>query len=84
MPTVALELKEETLRLAQHSAEKNHLTVEQWLASAIENQINHTTSDDTILGLFKDIPEILDRVSEEAMTAREQLSLREAHEHISA
>ena len=79
MPKVELQINDETLQRAQRSAQASHVTVEQWLAEAIER----TTSvppPDALLGLFASEPDVVDAVVEDAWTARETHSLRAVHE----
>jgi hypothetical protein len=77
MPTV--ELPEEVWQRAQRSAEASHATLEHWIAEAIERQSQVQSASDPVLGLFSDIPDVMDKVVEDAMTTREQSPLRIAH-----
>ncbi len=76
MAKVELELTEETLRMVKRSAENSHATLENWLTHAIERSAKQAT-EDQILGLFSQEPELMDSLSEQAMTAREQHPLRQ-------
>ncbi|MDQ2800581.1 MAG: hypothetical protein M3Y13_13205 [Armatimonadota bacterium] len=78
MAKVELELNEETLQRARRSAEAEHATLEQWLTEAIERTAAPLATN-TLLGLFSDAPDVIDAVTEGAMTAREQHPLRQAH-----
>ena len=76
MAKVELELTEETLRNALRSAENSHATLEKWLSDVIEHSASRAT-ENPILGLFSAEPELMDSVSEQAMTARELHPLRQ-------
>lgn len=79
MPKLELQLPEDTLYLAQQSAEAEHTSLEQWVAYAIQRTAT-PSAQDKILGLFSDIPELMDAVVEDAMMAREQGIVRTSYE----
>lgn len=78
MPKLELQLPEETLRRAQSSAEAEHSSLEQWITAAIERTAS--LDHEPVFGVFSDIPEIMDKVIEDAMKAREQNTLRTSYE----
>jgi hypothetical protein len=75
MPTIELQLPEETWQRARRSAEASHATVEEWLVAAIERTAVDLDQN-PILGLFSQEPDVVDTVMEDAMTTREQHTLR--------
>lgn len=78
MAKVELELTEETLQRARRSAEADHATLEQWLTDAIERTAA-PPAPNSLLGLFSDVPDLMDAVTEDVMAARERHPLRSAH-----
>ena len=76
MAKVELELTEETLQRARRSAEAEHATLEEWLTDAIERTAT-PPAPNPLLGLFSDAPDLMDAVTENAMTARERHPLRQ-------
>lgn len=78
MAKIELELNEKTLQRARRSAEAEHATLEQWLTDAIERTAAPLATN-TLLGLFSDASDLMDVVTEDALTAREQHPLRQAH-----
>jgi len=76
MKTIELNIDEKTLDHAMHIAEFRHCTLEELLKSIIEEfSILNFTKDD-IIGMFADVPEVIDEVVESAMTDRETHTLR--------
>jgi hypothetical protein len=76
MATLQLHLDEETLARARRLASSRQVSVEELLAEALARMETSTEEDDPILGMFADVPELLDEIVEEAMQAREQHPLR--------
>lgn len=75
MAKLELDLNEETLQRARRSAEAEHATLEQWLTEAVERTAAPFATN-TLLGLFSDAPDLMDALTEDAMTARERHGLR--------
>ena len=76
MTTIELQLDEKTLELARRVAKLRHSTLETVVKEIIERLAVVETADDSILGMFAQEPELVDRVTESAMTARERDPLR--------
>ncbi len=79
MAKIELELSEDTLHDARRSAEASHVALEQWLTEAVRRAARDLPSEDALLGLFADAPELMDAATEEALRAREQHPLRQAY-----
>ena len=71
MPTIELQLPEETWQRARRSAEASHATVEQWVVAVIERTAADTDQN-PMLGLFSHEANLMDAVTEDAMKTREQ------------
>lgn len=78
MGRIELELDEQTLERARRLAEARRCTVEQLIKEMIEHLGPAATPDDVFLGMFAQEPELIDRVVESAMQAREEHSLRQS------
>jgi hypothetical protein len=80
MSTDELHLDELTLARAKRLAEERNVSVEEIVAKAIERFTVAPRSDnptqDSMIGLFSDAPDLMDRVVEEAYQARERDPLR--------
>jgi hypothetical protein len=70
--TVELQLDEQTLEHARELAAARHVSVEELLKEALSRLSAPLAEDDPITGMFADEPELLDRIVEEAMQARER------------
>jgi hypothetical protein len=75
--TVILKLDRRTLRHLEEWAAARKCTVEQFLENLITRM---DQPPDPLLGLFRDAPEVLDQVVEEAMSARATHPLRQPRE----
>lgn len=73
---VKLELDKRTLRKVADLAAAQECSVEKYLEGVI-SQLEKPP--DPLLGLFRDEPELLDQIVEEAMTTRERQPLRQPH-----
>jgi len=80
MSRVQLELDDDTLVRAQQLARRRGMTVEQLFAEWVE-QVSRPTErpSDPVLGLFRDEPDLVDQVTEDAMRSREEQPLRAPH-----
>ena len=74
--TVEVELNERTLMRLKQMAEVRRLSIEMVLQDIIEHFFD-VELDDPILGMFSQEPELMDRVTVEAMEARENDPLRQ-------
>jgi hypothetical protein len=70
--TIELQLDEQTLEQARELAAARHVSVEDLLREALSHLSAPPAEDDPITGMFADEPELLDRIVEEAMQARER------------
>lgn len=77
METIELHLDEETLERARRLAASRRVTVEDLLREALARLGTPPTTEDPILGLFADVPDLMDEIVEEAMQARERHPLRQ-------
>ncbi len=75
MTIVELHLDEMVLQRARRLAESHGYTLEEVFTLALE-QLEAAAVNDPLLGLFSDEPELMDRVLEDAMLARERDALR--------
>jgi len=75
--TVEVELNERTLMRLKQMAEVRRLSIEMVLQDIIEHFFDVEELDDPILGMFSQEPELMDRVTVEAMAARENDPLRQ-------
>jgi len=75
--TVEVELNERTLMRLKQMAEVRRLSIEMVLQDIIEHFFDVEELDDPILGMFSQEPELMDRVTVEAMEARENDPLRQ-------
>ena len=76
MKTIELNIDEKTLDHAMHIAESQHCTLEELIKVIIEELSISKFTKDGIIGLFADVPELIDEVVESAMTDRETHTLR--------
>jgi hypothetical protein len=74
--SVQLKLDRRTLRHIKELAAARNCTVEQFL----QNLVAGLEKPDPLLGLFRDAPEVLDQVVQDAMRDRETRPLRLARE----
>lgn len=81
---IELQLDEYTLELARRAAESRHSTLETLIQEIIKLLAASEATDDSIVGMFAQEPELLDHVLESAMAAREHDSLRASGEQIAA
>lgn len=80
MSTSELHLDERTYARAKQLAEEKHISVEQLVSEAIERYTvtpnREDTPRDSMIGLFSDVPELMDQIVEEAYQNRERDPLR--------
>jgi hypothetical protein len=76
METSDLQLDEETLARARRLAASRQVTVEELIKEALAQLETPAATEDPILGMFADVPELMDEIVEETMQARERHSLR--------
>jgi hypothetical protein len=75
--TVRLKLDRRTLRHVEELAAAQQCTVEEFLEGLISRLEKPA---DPLLGLFRDAPQVLDQIVEEAMSARATHPLRQPRE----
>ncbi|MBA2592125.1 MAG: hypothetical protein M3495_14575 [Pseudomonadota bacterium] len=78
MERIEIDLDTQTIERARRLAEVRHCTVEQLLKEMIENLGSTAIEQDVFLGMFAEEPEVIDRMLEMAMQAREQHPLRQS------
>ncbi|MBX9787422.1 MAG: hypothetical protein K2Y37_00775 [Pirellulales bacterium] len=80
MSSSDLHLDEQTYALAQRLANQQKISVEQLVSQAIEQYASGPRRDESpregMIGLFADIPELMDQIVEEAYQNRERTPLR--------
>jgi hypothetical protein len=74
--TIELQLDEQTLERARNVATRRRSTVEALIVEIIELLAGAEGTDDPILGMFAQEPELIDQVLGSAMAARETHPLR--------
>jgi antitoxin component of RelBE/YafQ-DinJ toxin-antitoxin module len=72
METVQLRLDERTLQRARDIARQRGYSLDELLVQLLQQ----LEAPDPLLGLFADEPELLDQITEAAMTSRERDALR--------
>jgi predicted transcriptional regulator len=75
--TLEVELNERTMARLKQIAKGRHLTVEMVLKEIVERFLEAEASEDAVLGMFAQEPELMDAVVREAMDARESDRLRQ-------
>jgi predicted transcriptional regulator len=76
MKRIELELDEETLERAQQLAAARQCSLEELIKDLLKQTEAHKPLQDPYLGMLADEPELIDRVTESAMEAREEHPLR--------
>lgn len=76
MKTIELELDDQTFEQARQLAEARRYTLEAFIVEIIERLAAMEKKTDPLLGMFADEPEVIDRVIESVMAARETHPLR--------
>ena len=84
MMTIELQLDERTLELARRAAEFRHLTLEMLIQEIVRLLAASEVTDDPVVGMFSQEPELLDDVIASAMTARERDPLRLPGDQVAA
>ncbi len=74
--TVEVELNERTLIRLKQKAKERRLSIEMVLQDIVERFFEIEETDDPILGMFSQEPDLMDGVIAEAMEARENDPLR--------
>lgn len=80
METIQLQLDEQTLEHARRLSRLRRRTLEELLKETIEQMRVTEPTNDRVLGMFADEPELMDQVIESVMTARENHPLRQTGE----
>lgn len=75
--TIEIQLNERALARLKKIAEQKHVTIEKVLQDMIERLLEAQSSEDLVLGMFAQEPELMDDVVAEAMKARESDPLRQ-------
>jgi len=78
MKTLELQLDENTFQRAIRLATDYQWTLEELFAQALDKLKAPSSSDDSILGLFSEEPELIDEMVESAMQTREKQSWRQS------
>lgn len=81
---IELQFDQHTLELARRAAESRHSTLETLTQEIIKLLAASEMTDDPIVGMFAQEPELLDHVLESVMAARERDPLRVSGEQIAA
>ena len=76
MPVVDLHLDDQTLERVKQIAAGRRVTVETLIQDMVQRMVAIETTDDPILGMFAQEPDLMDAVIAAAMTARETDPLR--------
>jgi hypothetical protein len=76
MKRIELELDEETLERARQLAAARQCSLEELIKDLLKQTEAHKPLQDPYLGMLADEPELIDRVTESAMKAREEHPLR--------
>lgn len=74
--TIEIELDEQILERARGMAMLRHSTLEAFIREIIQLLAQTEATDDPILGMFAQEPELIDQIVEATMTAREVHPLR--------
>ena len=83
MSTNELHIDELTYARAKQLAEKRNVSVEEIVSEAIERLAlapREESTGDSIIGLFADVPELVDQVVEDAYRSRQRDPLRQPSE----
>jgi hypothetical protein len=78
MGKIELQLDKETFERVRRLAESRHCSMEQLIKEVIEELGVTEATIDPFLGMFAKEPELIDRVVESAMRAREEHPLRQS------
>ncbi len=73
---IELVLPERTYIALKQAAEEKHKSEAEVAVEAIQAYLEPAPAKDGLLGLFSDEPELIDRITEEAMQNRENTPLR--------
>jgi hypothetical protein len=76
MATVKLHLDHQTLERIEHITARRRATVETLIRDLVQRLVAIETTDDPILGMFAQEPDLMDAVVVAAMSAREADPLR--------
>ena len=76
MTTIELHLDEQTFERVKHIAAGRRASVEALIQDLVQRLVAIETTDDPILGMFSQEPDLMDAVTAAAMTARETDPLR--------
>jgi hypothetical protein len=76
MEKIELQIDEQTLARALKLAASRHCTLEELIKEIIEQMGMSEVANAPFLGMFADEPDLMDRVIESTMTARESHPLR--------
>ena len=76
MSTVTLELSELTMNRARQDAVAQNITVEKLLSNSLEPKTVHRGDGKNLIGMFSDIPEVMDDIVEMIYKERERQCAR--------
>ncbi|HEX9923249.1 MAG TPA: hypothetical protein VGD99_11355 [Anaerolineae bacterium] len=76
MKKIELELDEQMFEQVQLLAAAQQFTLKTWLQQLIERQIIVAATEDPLLGMFVDGPDLIDEIVDSAMQTRETYPLR--------
>lgn len=74
--TIQLDLPLTTYQALQQVAETAHKTETELIVEAVQAYLQQEQARDSLLGLFANEPELVERVAEDALQSREQSTLR--------
>jgi hypothetical protein len=76
MTVVKLQLDNKTFERVKHIATRRRVTVETLVQDLVQRLVSAETTDDPLLGMFAQEPDLMDAVTAFAMQARETNFLR--------
>ena len=76
MTSIKLQLDDKTLELVKHIAARRRATVETLIQDLVQRLVAAEATDDPVLGMFAQEPDLMDAVTTSAMQAREANPLR--------
>jgi hypothetical protein len=76
MTVVKLQLDDKTFERVQHIAAHRRATVETLIQDLVQRLVSAETTEDSLLGMFAQEPDLMDVVVVSAMQARETTLLR--------
>ena len=76
MTIIKLQLDDKTFEQVKHIATRRRATVETLIQDLVQRLVTAETTDDPLLGMFAQEPDLMDAVTTSAMQAREANPLR--------